>query len=669
MIGSIIDRYEVLQKLGEGATASVYRARHVSIGREVALKVLHPHLSASTRYRERFHREARAVGRLNHPNIVSIQDYSGVGAQDCYIVTELVEGVTLLQLLQDAGPLPSEVAASVGADLASALAFAHRQGVVHRDVKPENIMIRRDGRVKLMDFGVARVLDEASLTMDGSLLGSPAYMSPEQAVDGPLDGRTDLFSLGTVLFHSVAGQVPFGGTNPSVILRNIIEGTRPELLEIAPTASPALAAVVDRLLSHPAEARPPDADAAESALLATLADVGLARDHALLDLRGWIEDPGARRTALDAYLQAELLRGGRARLASGDTLGALQRLNRLLAMDEENAEVIALVQSLHEPAGRGRSRWWTIAAAVLVGGAAVGGVAWSARHMGPSRGQEAGVGSAERSTEGAARGSASKIVGAVVTDDPAARGAPAQGDTTGQPSTLPAALASDAAVQASSGVPVEGAGGGGGSPLRNASPTSHRPPSLAGLPGRTGTTVVATSRPGGNAIAAASLATSAGAAERARIVLQIATPVEVWLDNGLVGYFRMGPSDKWIGTRGRPLEIAPGEHLVALRNNAVAEPWEQRIVVQPGETRVLSSELRRKPVTFQIDPSLPTECRVRVGAAEYGTVRDFGASFSLREPEADARVVFRCPPPLGEFSEAIGPTFGGEFLVVPRQRP
>ncbi len=168
---------------------------------------------------------------------------------------------------------------------------------------------------------------------------------------------------------------------------------------------------------------------------------------------------------------------------------------------------------------------------------------------------------------------------------------------------------------------------------------------------------------------AAAASTPASAAERARIVLQIATPVEVWLDNALVGHFRMGPSDKWIGTRGRPLEIAPGEHLVALRNNAVAEPWEQRLVVQPGETRVLTSELRRKPVTFQIDPSLPTDCRVRVGATEYGTVRDFGASFSLREPEADARVVFRCPKPLGEFSEAIGPTFGGEFLVVPRQRP
>jgi serine/threonine protein kinase len=238
VINSVVDKYEVLQKLGEGATATVYRGRHIAIGKDVAIKILHPHLSASSRNRERFNREARAVGRLSHQNIVSILDYSGSQAQDCYIVTELVDGVTALDLLRDHGNLPSEIAALLGIELCAALAFAHTEGVIHRDIKPENVMIRRDGKVKLMDFGVARVLDEGSITMDGSLLGSPAYMSPQQALDQPLDGRSDLFSLGTVLFHLVTGHVPFAGSNASVILRNIIDGSRPEVLELAAKVSP-----------------------------------------------------------------------------------------------------------------------------------------------------------------------------------------------------------------------------------------------------------------------------------------------------------------------------------------------------------------------------------------------------------------------------------------------
>jgi serine/threonine-protein kinase len=208
VIGSVLDKYEVLQKLGEGATATVYRGRHMAIGKDVAIKVLHPHLSASSRYRERFNREARAVGRLAHQNIVSILDYSGQNADDCYIVTELVDGLTLQTLLTERGRLPSEIVALLGAELAAALAFAHAAGIIHRDIKPENVMIRRDGRVKLMDFGVARVLDESSITLDGSLLGSPAYMSPQQALDEALDGRSDLFSLGSMLFTRSPGTSP-----------------------------------------------------------------------------------------------------------------------------------------------------------------------------------------------------------------------------------------------------------------------------------------------------------------------------------------------------------------------------------------------------------------------------------------------------------------------------
>ncbi|HNH48618.1 MAG TPA: serine/threonine-protein kinase, partial [Myxococcota bacterium] len=375
LIGTVLDKYEVLQKLGEGATATVYRGRHTTIGKDVAIKVLHPHLTASSRYRERFNREARAVGRLSHQNIVSILDYSGSDVNDCYIVTELVDGQTLLSVLQLQGRIPSEIAVLVGMDLCSALGFAHTHGVVHRDLKPENIMIRRDGRLKLMDFGVARVLDEGSITLEGSLLGSPAYMSPQQALDQPLDGRSDLFSLGTVLFHAVTGHVPFSGTNASVILRNIIDGNHPEVLELAPDASPALAAVIDRLLSPNPDDRYANAEETRTALLACLEEVELGPDHPVFNLRTYILESQSVSTQLTEHLRKVLLERGRSRLSTGDHLGALQLFNRLLAVDEDNKEVITLIQSLHQSPEPRRS---SPAMALIAVGLALGlaGLAW-----------------------------------------------------------------------------------------------------------------------------------------------------------------------------------------------------------------------------------------------------------------------------------------------------
>jgi serine/threonine-protein kinase len=375
VIGSVLDKYEVLQKLGEGATATVYRGRHVTIGRDVAIKVLHPHLSASSRNRERFNREARAVGKLSHQNIVSILDFSGQTGEECYIVTELVDGVTLQRLLEENGRMPSEIAALLGIELCAALGFAHAQRIIHRDLKPENVMIRRDGRVKLMDFGVARVLDEGTITLDGSLLGSPAYMSPQQALDQPLDGRSDLFSLGSVLFHAVTGQAPFAGGNPTIILRNIIDGNRPEVLEIDPAISPQLAHAIDRLLQVNPEDRVASAEEAAELLRAVLDEVALGTADASISLHRWLVDPEQTNGALQEHLRTVLMTKGKARLEAKDHLGALQLFNRLLAMDENNAEVIDLVQSLHQPVPE-RTRAWRWVAAALATLALAGGPAW-----------------------------------------------------------------------------------------------------------------------------------------------------------------------------------------------------------------------------------------------------------------------------------------------------
>jgi serine/threonine protein kinase len=165
------------------------------------------------------------------------------------------------------------------------------------------------------------VADEGQITLDGSLLGSPAYMSPQQAVDDHLDGRSDLFSLGTVLFHAVTGHIPFAGSNASIILRNIIDGQRAEVLELNPEAAPALASVIDRLLQTRAEDRYADADAAAAALQAAFDESEVPPGHPLINVRSWLVNPREVNDALRAHLQTTLLARGKTRLAEGDRWG------------------------------------------------------------------------------------------------------------------------------------------------------------------------------------------------------------------------------------------------------------------------------------------------------------------------------------------------------------
>lgn len=351
LIGTTLDKYEVLQKVGEGGMATVYRGRHSTLDRTVAIKILHPHLSSSTRNRTRFAREVKAIERLRHENILEVFDYSGSDVSDCYIVTEFVDGATLTTLLASRGRLPSEVVSLVGIALCRALGYAHTQGVLHRDVKTDNIMVRNDGTVKLMDFGIARFLDESKVTMTGALVGSPAFMSPEQAREADLDQRSDLFALGTVLFYLVTGHLPFTGSNPSLILKNVIEGNRQHVAELAPTMSASLADVIERLMATSADDRFVTAGDAERHLRATLAETRLDPDAADWGLEAWMADAGAYEARLDDHLRRILVEEGRRLLGAGDHLAALRLLNRLLSMDEDNPEVLALVQGLHgEPA-------------------------------------------------------------------------------------------------------------------------------------------------------------------------------------------------------------------------------------------------------------------------------------------------------------------------------
>ncbi|MCS6871833.1 MAG: protein kinase [Anaerolineae bacterium] len=207
------DRYLVEELIGEGATSAVYRGTDLLLKRAVAIKVLHPHVHATTR--QRFEQEAQASAKLNHPSIMLIFD-RGRDRDDYYLVVELVRGKPLYEYI----PCSPEVAARLGSQICLALDYAHRAGLIHRDIKPANIYVTPENTVKIMDFGLAIPIDgsQKRLTAQGSIIGTPAYLSPEQAQGKPLDQRTDLYSLGVVLYEMVTGQLPFDADDITSIL-------------------------------------------------------------------------------------------------------------------------------------------------------------------------------------------------------------------------------------------------------------------------------------------------------------------------------------------------------------------------------------------------------------------------------------------------------------------
>ncbi|MBN1337182.1 MAG: protein kinase [Deltaproteobacteria bacterium] len=587
LIGTVLDKYEILQKVGEGGMATVYRARHITLGREVAVKVLHPHLSSSQRNRQRFAREARAIEHLDHPNILRIYDYSGVDSEACFIVTEFIDGVTLQDVVRERGRIPSESAIIVVLQLIDALAYAHGTGIIHRDLKPENIMVRRDGFVKLTDFGIARFLEENQMTMTGALVGSPAYMSPEQAMEHPVDARSDLFSLGTVLFYLASGALPFTGSNPSVILRNIIEGNRPDLLETAPDASPLLSDVVERLLQTSPANRFQDARELEVALRACLAEVQVDPADERWVMHRLVAEPEAYEADLDAHLRAVLLERGRDLLTEGDHLAALRTLNRLLAMDPQNQEVLALVQGLHtQPIRlpRYRARFFAITALVAILGLA--GVWWLGRTQ-ESEGQRLDGEEAPRqeSVEGGA---------------PAFAGpAPAQA-TIEIPQPLP-----------SSPVSAEGEAVAAVGPKPEAvRPVTSEtealpPPAIPSVPDELATV---------------------------RVILDTPTWARIIID---------GEERNLTGRD--PVTVKPGRHLLRLEND-FSIPYVESFEVAAGEHKEIKGiVLRPRPATVEVGDGVGPECLVDLDGTPLGSVAALGGAFSLPDPWSTHTVTYRCP--------------------------
>jgi serine/threonine-protein kinase len=256
MVGEVLaDRYELEELVGTGGMSSVFRAHDRLLDRKVALKILHQQYSGDDEYVERFRREARAVAALSHPNIVTVID-RGEHDDRQFIVFEYVEGENLKRLIERRGPAPVATALQLGMEIARGLSFAHQQGLVHRDVKPQNVLLNGDGSAKVTDFGIARSLDvQHGMTQTGTVLGTSDYIAPEQAQGQRVDEHTDVYSLGVVLYELLTAHVPFPGENFVAVAMRHINEPPPSIREQRPDVPPRVEAAVQRAMAKRPEDR------------------------------------------------------------------------------------------------------------------------------------------------------------------------------------------------------------------------------------------------------------------------------------------------------------------------------------------------------------------------------------------------------------------------------
>ena len=344
MVGRTLAHYRLLDLVGHGGMASVFRAHDDKLDREVAIKLMHPHLASEPQARQRFAREARAVARLRHESILEIYAFSEAESEDSYLVTEFITGPTLRRFLELHAPLPAEITALIGWALADALAAAHELGIVHRDIKPENVMIRADGRLVLCDFGIARLIDNDTVTNTGQLLGSPAYIAPEHISGEQQDGRSDLFSLGVLLYEALSGALPFAGRNPHETLTLISKGEHQPIAEREPSCPRPLSQIIEKLLATDPAERFDSARSLGTALSDFLQHSGLSapRDQ----LRAYFLDPEGFWQGFLPQLIATLVQSGKSLQAEGRAAAALAAWGRVLSLSPDHSEAHALIGKL-----------------------------------------------------------------------------------------------------------------------------------------------------------------------------------------------------------------------------------------------------------------------------------------------------------------------------------
>ena len=373
-----LGRYVIQSELGRGAMGVVYKALDSVLERPVAVKTVNITLEReyADKYEKRFYQEARAAGSLNHPNIVTIHDVGKAG-DVVFMAMEYIEGVELRTLIGEGQPLRVAQALSIAAQIAEGLAYAHQRGVVHRDVKPANIMVLANGPVKITDFGIARMRGSRDLTQTGMLLGSPKYMSPEQVIGKRADHRSDIFSLGVILYEMLCGAAPFNGENVTALMYQIVNFVPPAPSSVNEAVPEMLDYIVAKMIAKPVEER--YADAAELArdlrecerqLAAAAPAVNPATATHTQPLQPKLVDPAAQSSVLaqpvsrtreaDRVVEAAPPQPARGLASSFDSAEATQRLASLTGAAPPQTATQAIKSIPRNAPGRWRRRDWLV---------------------------------------------------------------------------------------------------------------------------------------------------------------------------------------------------------------------------------------------------------------------------------------------------------------------
>jgi len=296
-----LENYRIVGELGRGGMSTVHKAVQLSLERTVAIKEIHPRFISSPELIARFEREARAIAQLSHPCIVQIFDYIHQDASH-YMVMEFIQGNDLKSTIERCGQLSPLQVVAIGVRVSAALAFTHASGIIHRDIKPSNILLTREGQVKVVDFGVARMEEDKEITRTGAFVGTPAYMSPEQVLGERLDGRTDIFSLGVVLYEAMSGEKPFREDERTSAVSRILKTPPPPLRRRVPSLSRQIERIVMRCLVKERDRRIGSMSELNVALRAALPRRERLRPRLLISLASKLEEavaPGGEKRRVD----------------------------------------------------------------------------------------------------------------------------------------------------------------------------------------------------------------------------------------------------------------------------------------------------------------------------------------------------------------------------------
>ena len=389
----VLEKYDLLEEIGHGGMATVYRAKDKRLGREVAVKIIHKHLRENSEVATRFVAEARAAAKLRHPNIVEVYDVSADDDRYRFLVVELIRGTTLRKILQEHRDMPAEIGAAIVAEICEGLTHAHDAGIIHRDIKPENVLIelpagckgsqlgpgdgpekpsapptesgveaaprerrsepdrpsrrsRQPARVviKITDFGIAKMLDAQGVTATGQVLGSPAHMAPEQIEGGEVDARTDVFALGVLMYEALVGHLPFEGKNPAQVLRKVLDARfAPPEAERASVGA-RWARIITGALARELEQRTASPAVLAEQIREELSALGITDPAA--ELLAYFRDPTGYPAALGERIVPALLARGEAARKRGDSPSAAADFNRALALRPSDLTILKRITSL-----------------------------------------------------------------------------------------------------------------------------------------------------------------------------------------------------------------------------------------------------------------------------------------------------------------------------------